>query len=147
MTCDARSAALYVVAEQGAVSEAVPSFDVSQSSLDLLQPFFGVQAIEYRAQLAAMTQAIAGLDYVPMDDDACHTVAIGLADLIDYARLAGVRVAPISIALAIALLEWRVPTKVALDMMARFDALGAAQTFYPALRLGAAWIVLESGLD
>jgi hypothetical protein len=147
MTCDARSAALHVVAGQGLLRVGVSRFDVSQSSLDLLRPFFGVQAFEDQLRLAAMAQAIASLDCVLMEGNACHTVATGLADLIDYARLAGIRVAPISIACAMLLLEWRVPTGVALDMMARLDALGAAHTSYPTLRLGAAWIVLESGLD
>lgn len=117
-------------------------FDIGQSELKLLQPCFGTQASKNIGQLAALAQAIANLDYIPMDDDACHRVAANLADLIDYARLAGIKVAPISIAFAALLLEYRVPPQFAPDEIAQFEGASAALAAYPILQLGMAWVVL-----
>ena len=117
-------------------------FDITQSELDILKPCFGAQASKNIRQLAALTQAIANLDYIPMDDHACHRVATNLADLIDYARLAGIKVAPISIAFAALLLEYRVPQLPALDQIARFEGSSATFAAYPVLQLSSAWVLL-----
>ncbi len=146
MICNARSTTRCAVAagapERRVNKEAVVRFDIGQSELNILQPCFGAQASKHIGQLAALAQAIANLNYIPMDDDACHRVATNLADLIDYARLAGIKVAPISIAFAALLLEYRVPPLFAPDEIARFEGSSAAFAVYPVLQLSTAWVVL-----
>lgn len=146
MICNARSTKRCTVAagapERRVNNEAAVRFDIGQSELNILQPCFGAQASQNIGQLAALAQAIANLDYIPMDDDACHRVATNLADLIDYARLAGIKVAPISIAFAALLLEYRVPPLFASDEIARFEDSSAAFADYPVLQLSSAWVVL-----
>ena len=146
MICNARSttrcAGAACAPKQRVIKEAVVRFDIGQSELNLLQPCLGAQASKNIGQLAALVQAIANLDYIPMDDGACHRVATNLADLIDYARLAGIKVAPISITCAALLLEYRVPQLPALDTIARFEGSSTAFAAYPVLQLSTAWVVL-----
>jgi hypothetical protein len=116
-------------------------FNVEESALALLLPQCERESAQTAEVLDGLCKAIASLDYVPMNDHACHAVAIGLADLIDYARLAGIRVIPMRISYAAHLLEYRVPQCFALDLIAHFDNAQAVKSFSAALALGSAWIM------
>jgi hypothetical protein len=122
-------------------------FDVSKSELDLLCPRLAGARSGAFGPLAAVRQSIAELDYEPLDDAACHYIAVCVANLIDFARMAGVTVAPVSIALAALLLEYRTPPAIAVDLIDRFETQRAAQLGYAMIRLVSPWVMLIDKTD